>query len=143
MGYFRAVDPFPLESSEWNKLAGFYERLAAGRLATTRCEGCGRTAWPPRGFCAECGADRYEWIDLPPAGTIHAFTAQDAGLPSGFSGPRVFAIVKVDGHRIFSIVVDADPATLTIGQKVRLAPIRVEDDPKGNARWLPAFRPEA
>jgi uncharacterized OB-fold protein len=51
----------------------------------------------------------------------------------------VFAIVKVDGHRIFSIVRDADPATLRIGQRVRLSPMKVADDPKGGARWLPAF----
>jgi len=143
MTYFRAIDPFPLESSDWTKLSEFYDRLAAGRLATTRCDGCGRTAWPPRGFCGECASDRFAWVDLPPDGVIHAFTAQDTGLPAGFTGPRVFAIVKVDGHRIFTIVTDADPATVKIGQRVRLAPMRIPDDPKGNARWLPAFRPVA
>jgi hypothetical protein len=137
--YFRAVDPFPLESPDDNKLAEFYVRLGAGRLATTRCAGCGHTAWPPRGFCAECGADGIEWVDLPDEGTVHAFTVQEAGLPAGFDGPRVFAIVKVDGHRIFSIMRDADPATLRIGQRVRLSPMKVADDPKGGARWLPAF----
>jgi len=137
--YFRAVDPFPLESADHNKLAEFYTRLGAGRLATTRCAGCGQTAWPPRGFCAECGSDQTEWVDLPGEGTVHAFTVQEAGLPAGFDGPRVFAIVKVDGHRIFSIVRGADPAALRIGQRVRLSPMKVADDPGGGARWLPAF----
>jgi uncharacterized OB-fold protein len=68
---------------------------------------------------------------------------QDTGLPAGFSGPRVFAIVKLAEHRIFSILLDADPAKVTIGQRVRLAPLAVEPDPKGNARWLPAFTPSA
>ncbi len=140
MTYFRATDPFPLESADHTKLHEFYARLAAGRLATTRCAGCGMTAWPPRGFCGECGSDRYEWVDLPGEGTVHAFTVQEMGLPAGFEGPRVFAIVKVDGLRVFSILVDADPAKLAIGQKVRVVPLRVADDPKGNARWLPAFR---
>ena len=133
----RATDPFPLESPEQNKLHEFYTRLAAGRLATTRCTGCGRTAWPPRGFCPECTSDAFEWVDLPLEGTIHAFTAQETGLPAGFEGPRVFAIVKVGGHRIFSIVRGA--GALTIGQRVRLDPMRVTDDSKGAARWLPAF----
>jgi uncharacterized OB-fold protein len=62
-------------------------------------------------------------------------------LPTGFEGPRVFAIVKVDGHRIFSIVVDTDPARVAIGQRVRLRPLRVADEPKGAPRWLPAFTP--
>lgn len=139
MSYFRALDPFPLESADHNKLAEFYARLAAGRLATTRCAGCARTAWPPRGFCPECGSDRIDWIDLPAEGTVHAFTVQEAGLPAGFEGPRVFAIVKVNGHRIFSIVRDADPASVRIGQRVRLSPLKVADDPGGAARWLPAF----
>jgi hypothetical protein len=141
VSYVRATDPFPLETADHNKLHEFYTRLAAGRLSTTRCTACGRTAWPPRGFCGECASDRFEWVDLPADGTIHAFTVQDAGLPSGFEGPRVFAIVKVDGHRVFTIVRDADPAAITLGQRVRLAPLRVADDPDGHARYLPAFRP--
>ena len=51
---------------------------------------------------------------------MHGFTVQETGLPAGFAGPRVFAIVKVGGHRVFSILVDADPARVTIGQRVRL-----------------------
>ena len=141
MTYYRAVDPYPLESADHNKLAEFYRRLGEGRLSTTRCTGCGRTAWPPRGFCAECASDQFEWIDLPLEGTVHAFTVQEAGLPSGFTGPRVFAIVKLDGHRIFSILVDADVTSVSVGQRVRLRPLRVDDDPKGAPRWLPAFTP--
>jgi uncharacterized OB-fold protein len=139
MTYFRAVDPFPLESPEQTKLHEFYARLAAGRLVTTRCTACGTRAWPPRGFCAECAGDAMEWVDLPAEGTVHAFTAQDAGLPAGFSGPRVFAIVKVGGLRVFTVLTGAEPSKVTIGARVRLAPLRVDDDAKGNARWLPAF----
>jgi uncharacterized OB-fold protein len=137
--YLRATDPFPLEAADHNKLHEFYARLAAGRLSTTRCTVCERTAWPPRGFCGECAADTFEWVDLPPVGTIHAFTVQDTGLPAGFDGPRVFAIVKVGGHRVFAVVRDADPAAVSIGQRVRFAPLRVADDPKGTPRYLPAF----
>jgi len=137
--YFRATDPFPLESADHTKLHEFYTRLAEGRLLTTRCSGCGTTAWPPRGFCGECASDAFSWIDLPREGTIHAFTVQDTGLPAGFDGPRVFAIVKLGGHRIFAVVTGADSTMIATGQRVRLAPIRVADDPKGNPRYLPAF----
>jgi hypothetical protein len=139
--YFRATDPFPLETSDHNKLHEFYERLASGRLATTACAECRRTSWPPRGLCAECGSDRFTWVDLASEGTVHAFTVQEAGLPAGFAGPRIFAVVKVDAHRVFTILLDADPAAVAIGQRVRLAPLRVADDSTGAARWLPAFRP--
>ena len=139
MTYFRATDPFPLESADHTKLHEFYTRLAEGRLTTTRCSACGTTAWPPRGFCGECASDAFSWVDLPHEGTIHAFTVQDTGLPAGFDGPRVFAIVKLGGHRIFALVTGADPTTIAAGRRVRLAPLRVADDPKGNPRYLAAF----
>jgi len=33
----------------------------------------------------------------------------------------------------------SDPASVRMGQRVRLAPLRVADEPKGAPRWLPAF----
>ncbi len=141
MTYFRAIDPFPLESADQTRLHPFYASLGEGRLTTTACEGCGRTAWPPRLFCPECGSDRVRWVALPEEGTVHAFTVQETGLPAGFDGPRVFAIVKVADHRLFSVLVDADPARIAVGQRVRFTPLRVADDGRGHPRWLPAFRP--
>jgi len=143
MSYLRAVDPFPLESADFTKLHEFYARLGQGTLSTTQCAGCGRTAWPPRGFCPECTSDAFTWVDLPPDGTVQAFTVQDTGLPAGFTGPRVFAIVTVGAHRIFTILVDADPARVALGQRVRLHPLPVAPGPTGTPRWLPAFTPSA
>jgi uncharacterized OB-fold protein len=139
--YFRATDPLPLESADHTKLHPFYARLAEGVLSTTACAGCGRTAWPPRGFCPACASDAVRWVDLPAEGTVHAFTVQETGLPAGFTAPRVFAIVRVGEHRVFTVLTEADPAAVRVGQRVRLAPLRVDDDPAGAPRWLPAFRP--
>ena len=142
--YARVVDPLPLESSEHNKLHPFYAHLAEGRLTTTRCRDCGRTDWPPRGFCPACTSDAFEWVDLPSAGRIHGFTVQETGVPAGFRRPLVLAIVEVAGHRVFAPLVDVpDPSALAVGARVRLAPVRVADDPQGQPRYLPAFTPEA
>ena len=141
MSYFRAVDPFPLESAEDTKLHEFYARLADGRLSTTTCAGCGRTAWPPRGFCPECSSDRFTWSELPSEGTLHAFTVQETGLPTGFPAPRVFAVVNVAGHRIFTVVLGPGATAVRLGQRVRLQPVQVADGPRGTPRWLPAFTP--
>ena len=139
MTYVRAIDPLPLESPDHTKLHEFYAKLADGRLTTTACAGCRRTAWPPRGFCPDCGSDRFEWVDLPREGTIHAFTIQEAGLPAGFAAPRVFAIVTLGPHRIFSIVSGADAGQVAVGQRVTFQPLRVEDGPKESPRWLVGF----
>ena len=139
MSYVRATDPFPLESAEDTKLHAFYARLGEGRLTTTACGDCRRTAWPPRGFCPECGSDRFEWVDLPSEGVVHAFTVQETGVPAGFESPRIFAIVKVDALRIFSVLVGVEPSRVALGQRVRLNPMKIADDPRGQPRWLPAF----
>jgi uncharacterized OB-fold protein len=142
--YLRAVDPFPLQSADFNKLHEFYAYLAVERLTTTRCRGCGRIDWPPRGFCPACASDAYEWVDLPHLGRVHAFTVQEAGVPAGFPRPLVLAVVEVGGLRIFAPLLDvADPARLALGMPVRFTRIRVADEPGGRPRYLPAFVPEA
>ena len=140
--YARAVDPLPLESPEHNKLHAFYAHLAEGRLTTTRCRSCGRTDWPPRGFCPACTSDEFDWVDLPAEGQIRGFSVQETGVPAGFQKPLVFAMIDVQALRVFATLVGvSDPGALRIGARVRLSPRRVEDDPDGRPRYLPAFTP--
>ena len=140
--YVRAVDPLPLESPEHNKLHAFYAHLAEGRLTTTRCRSCGRTDWPPRGFCPACTSDEFDWVDLPAEGQIRGFSVQETGVPAGFQKPLVFAMIDVQALRVFAPLVGvSDPGALRIGARVRLSPRRVEDDPDGRPRYLPAFTP--
>jgi uncharacterized OB-fold protein len=138
--YLRVVDPFPLQSADFNKLHEFYAYLAVERLTTTRCRGCGRMDWPPRGFCPACTSDAYDWVDLPQQGRVHGFTVQEAGVPAGFPRPLVLAVVEVAGLRIFAPLLDvADPSRLAVGVPVRFTRIRVADEPGGRPRYLPAF----
>lgn len=141
MSYFRAIDPLPLQSADQNKLHEFYEYLAAGRLVTTACKSCRRLDWPPRGFCPDCVADVFDWVDLPLEGVIHAHTVQETGVPAGFASPLVFAMVKIADLRIFAPIVGAEASVLTVGSRVRFKPVRVADDHKGAARHLVAFEP--
>jgi uncharacterized OB-fold protein len=137
--YFRATDPFPLESAEQNKLHEFYARLAEGRLVTTACLGCRRRSWPPRGFCPECAGDRFEWVDLPREGRVHAVTVQETGVPSAFTAPRVFAIVLVEDARIFAPILGPAATSAKVGSRAKLSPLRVADDATGLPRYLVAF----
>ena len=140
--YLRAVDPFPLESPQFNKLHEFYAHVAAGRLTTTRCGGCGRIDWPPRGFCPACKADAFDWVELPPEGRVHAFTVQETGVPVGFSRGLIFAIVELSGLWIFAPLVGvSDARELAIGTPVRFIRVQVADEPPGRPRFLPAFAP--
>ena len=56
----------------------------------------------------------------------------------------MFAVVEVAGLRVFaSLTGVSDPTTLVVGAPVRLAPVRVADDPQDQPRYLLAFTPVA
>ena len=139
--YWRVSDPYPLQSAAFNSLSEFFVHLREGRLTTTRCRGCDRVYWPPRKFCPQCLTDRFDWVDLPNEGTVLAFSIQEAGVPQGFASPFVFAVVEVEGLRIFSPISCSDPKKIALGQRVRFKPIEVATEPGGERRFLHAFEP--
>jgi uncharacterized OB-fold protein len=95
----------------------FYRRLAEdGELATTRCEPCGLTAFPPRPGCPSCG-EAMAWVGLPREGTLHAFTMQEAAVR--FRAPEVLALAEVGGVVVPGIAT-APYEKLAIGQAVRV-----------------------
>jgi hypothetical protein len=96
----------------------FYRRLSAGELATTRCERCGRTDFPPRSSCARCGAES-SWVELPREGILHAFTTQEVALR--FRAPTVIALVEL-GPAVLPAVCEVAYAELEIGRPVSVEP---------------------
>jgi uncharacterized OB-fold protein len=83
-------------------------------------------------------------VDLPREGRVHGFSVQETGIPAGYAKPLVFAVVEVAGLRVFAPLTGVvDPGGLAVGARVRLAPVRVADDPQGQPRYLPAFTPVA
>ena len=137
--YFRATDPFPLQGDKSTRLSPFYEALRQGKLITTACEKCRQRHWPPRVVCPGCVSDHLQWVELPRQGKIHAFTIQETGVPPGFPRPLIFAVVDLDGIRIFTRLVDTDPALVQRGLTVELRPSLVSPDPQGEERYLPTF----
>jgi len=138
--YFRASDPFPLQGPRSTRLARFYGALRERKLVTTSCTSCAARHWPPRVICPQCLSGELGWVELPSRGTIHAFTIQDTGVPPGFPRPLIFAMILVDGLRIFSRLVQSEVADVDRGAVVCLAPTAVARDPEGEVRYLPTFR---
>jgi uncharacterized OB-fold protein len=80
----------------------FYRLLGEDRrLATTRCERCGVTSFPPRGRCPRCG-ELPSWVDLPRDGVLYAFTTQETALR--FAAPAVLAIAQLGDVSVPGIV---------------------------------------
>ena len=133
---FIAMDPFPQEGKESNKLYKFYDYLKKDRLTTTRCKECGRIFWPPRTLCPKCSSDEFEWEDMPTTGRIYAYTVLEGGVPMGFKPPLVYALIDFDnGIRLFMPLLDTKPEDVEPGLEAEFMVQKVS----GN-RVLPAFR---
>jgi uncharacterized OB-fold protein len=97
----------------------FYRRLAEEKqLATTRCDRCGLTRFPPLGRCPACGGQT-AWVELPREGRLYAFTTQETALR--FRAPAVLALAEV-GAVVVPGIAHPPYAELAIGQPVRVEP---------------------
>ncbi len=68
------------------------------RIMATKCPQCNRVLMPPRSYCERCFIPiKDSWVELPPRGTVAAFTlvtSKFAGLPDP---PYIIAYIKLDG----------------------------------------------
>ncbi|MDR3516643.1 MAG: Zn-ribbon domain-containing OB-fold protein [Azospirillaceae bacterium] len=131
----RLPTPEPFISPE---TAPFWLAAKQGRLVLPFCNNCNHAIWYPKAFCGACGTLNVEWRQTSGDGTIYSFTQVHRG-----EGPYrevesfVLALVDLDeGARLLTNIVDADPASLTIGQRVRV----VFHD-AGESAALPRFIP--
>jgi hypothetical protein len=113
----------------------FHRRLSEeGQLATTRCEPCERTSFPPRAHCPECGAEQ-TWVELPRDGRLYAFTTQETALR--FQAPSVLALAEV-GDVVLPGIARAGYEELEIGQEIS---VELVPEPETGLALL-AFRPD-
>ena len=109
-----------------------------GRLSMPFCA-CGHVNWPPADLCPGCGAVP-QWRDCTGAGTIVTFAIVRRPVQPEWQSevPYVVAFVALDeGPRLLSNIVDCDPETLAIGQRVVCRFVETTDPELG----LPVFRP--
>lgn len=121
----------------------FWDATAEGKLLLPKCTDCGTLIWFPRPFCPECASTSVEWIQASGRGTIYSFTVNRRGVADmpayRAAGEYVLAYVELEeGPRMMTNIVDCDPNTVRIGQKVQLV---FHDTGEGTA--LARFRPTA
>lgn len=94
----------------------FTEAAAAGNLLIRRCTACARAHWYPRATCPFCAGETI-WETASGDATLYAFSTMVRVDP-----PYTLAYVRLaEGPVMMTNIVDADPATLAIGQPVRVA----------------------
>ena len=135
--YIQCLDPFPLQSKNFNMVYPFFEALKEGRLTTTTCTSCGKMSYPPRILCPECYSQDLEWIDLPTRWKVLEFVEIEHTMIPCFEAPLVLAVIDLGGViTLSSRIVDVNMGELGSGDEVKLSVFPIEpvpeEDRKGN-----------
>lgn len=123
----------------------FWAAAAADQLVAPRCTSCGTFRLPPSPFCFACRHRDVEWVRLPGTGTIYTFTVVRHPLHPDLADacPYVSGVVELDGTqgagaRMIANIVDCDPDTIAIGDRVEIVWEHLDDQMS-----VPRFRPIA
>jgi len=139
-GVFPATmnDPYADESTQ-----PFWDAALEGRLVAPRCTNCGTFVLPPQPRCFNCRGTDFEYVELPGTGTIYTFTVVRHPLAPqlGDVVPYVSGVIELDGTqgagaRMIANIIDADPDSVSIGDKVVVTFEKVSD-----TLAVPRFKP--
>jgi uncharacterized OB-fold protein len=104
------------------RLEDHLDGLRRGELRITRCRACGRAQFPPRSVCPGChAAGPSGWETASGRAMIWSFCVFHKAYlpPPAPQPPYTVAVVELaEGPRLVTNIVDADPATLRVGQAV-------------------------
>ena len=111
-------------------------------LVANQCTSCGARFFDRRNACASCFATTFEPVDIATEGEVRAFTIVTLAAP-GVPVPFTSAIIDCDGTSVRAnlINVDADPAKVTLGMRVRLATYSLGTDDNGTEAIGFGFEP--
>jgi uncharacterized OB-fold protein len=76
----------------------YYAALERGELVVQSCGSCGKTIMYPKYVCPFCTGTDLGWVQSPGSGTLHSFTVQRIGAPTGFEEdlPYALGVVKLN-----------------------------------------------
>lgn len=114
----------------------FWEGCREGRLRYQHCGACGRAQFPPRAFCAACGAREIAWRDSTGCGRVHSYTLVHRAPGDWVSAPYLLALVDLEeGFRLMVNLRDCAESKVGIG-----APVRIVFEAWDGATKLPQAR---
>jgi 3-oxo-4,17-pregnadiene-20-carboxyl-CoA hydratase alpha subunit len=125
--------PLPAATAETQP---WWEAAREHRLVAQRCVACGTLRHPPGPICPSCSSTTDDWAELSGRGSVYTYTVVHQQFVPADVPYVVIAVDLVEGLRMVSNLVDADPAEARIGLAVEL----VWED-MGPELALPRFRP--
>lgn len=131
----KGVYPAPLDDPYADETTQpFWDAALDGRLVAPRCTNCGTFVLPPQPRCFNCQHTELAYEELPGTGTIYSFTVVRHPLAPQLSDvvPYVSGVIELDGTqgagaRLIANIVDVDPETVAIGDRVTVVFERVSD----------------
>ncbi|MGH3303157.1 MAG: Zn-ribbon domain-containing OB-fold protein [Streptosporangiaceae bacterium] len=109
--------------------AEFFGGTAAGQFLLRRCQ-AGHFSEPPAALCTTCASTDLGWAPATGGATLVSWTVV-WGRPSGDTEPERSILVigeLAEGPWWWSQLVDADPASLAAGQRLRIEFRRAADE---------------
>jgi uncharacterized OB-fold protein len=126
--------PRPIVTEDWKF---FWDAVSESRLVVQRCAGCQVLRFPPLPICPECRSFEWDVAEMSGRGVIYSFVLPRAPILSYMPRDYVVALVElVEGPRMVTNIVEADPADLEIGTAVELCFEDLDDGTR-----LAQFRP--
>ena len=112
-------------------------------LVANECSSCGALFFDRRNACANCGGREFAPRRLANDGVLRAFTIVHRASP-GVQVPYVSGIVDLDGGGVVKaniVSVPAEPASLSLGMKVKLTTFPIGVDSAGTEAISFAYEP--
>jgi len=100
------------------------------RLEASRCDGCGKTFFPPRLVCSVCNSQEFSPTKLQEEGAITTYTVIHVA-PDQFAEetPYVIGIVELDdGVKITTQIIDCAPEEVDIGKRARVVFRKIQSE---------------
>lgn len=94
-------------------IAPFWQAAAEGELVVKHCNRCGENHFYPRALCPFCLSSETTWLRCSGEADIYSFTTLKRG-------PAPAYVTLKEGPTILTVIIDADPAALSIGKRVSI-----------------------
>jgi len=121
--------------------APHYRALAVGELRLQRCGQCGLVRYPIASICPNCLGRESVWEVLSGRGAVYSTGVFHQVYNAAFAGqvPYNVSIVELEeGPRLMTNVVGVDPASVKVGDAVRVVFTEI-----GEGTYIPQFVPAA
>lgn len=108
----------------------FWTGGAHRKLMIAFCSDCAHAIHPPQLICPKCWSEAIEFKPVSGTGTVYAFTVNHQPWAPGMEVPFALAVVDLDGApgvRVTAEVVNTDPESVAIGQKMKVGFVNIDD----------------